>query len=438
MMVFYIGAAMLLILAVIFIFWPFLNIGKKTATAADLRELTNVSLYRDHLSDIDQSLQTGAITQEQYEQLKTELERNLLEDSQASVMDAAPVTSKAKSASVLVGIVVALCVASAYIYTQLGAYGSWQVKNALDTRTALEEQYFATRDADLVPQITAAGRDLAEKLTRVIDQHPDNLQMHALLARTAVGLEDFDLAIKHFQLILVQEPELSQIMAELAQAMFLKANNIVPPMAQSLVEDALALDAENTVALSLAGIAAFQSESYEQAIVHWRKAIALQNPQSQNTIALQRGIVAAQQRLGIDPTTATVDVEAPADNTPAFANTVKNPSITVTVTLADNVDVEPETTVFIYARAWEGAKVPLSIARLQVSQLPTTLTLTNAMSMAPAMNLNTVKAVELVARVSKAGTPVPQAGDWQATLGPVEIIENNTQPYTLMIADKVL
>ena len=439
MMLFYIGAAVLLVLAVLFVFWSFFVSRKNVngaVSSADIRELTNVSLYRDHLADIDQSLHSAAITQAQYDQLKTELERNLLEDSQSSVMDVAPAVSTTKTVSILVLVVIVLFATAGYLYTQLGAYDAWQVKAALDKRTALEEQYFTTGDTDLAPLVVAAGRDLAKKLEVVIQQQPDNLQMHALLARTAMGLGDYDVAIQHFQAILIQEPTLSQIMAELAQAMFLKADNTVTPVAQSLVDETLSVDPENTVALGLAGIAAFQAEKYQAAIEHWRKAITLQAPQSQNSIALQRGIATAQERLGIDPATAVA--EASIDSRPEPANTVVNPSITVSVSLAEGVEVEPDATVFVYARAWKGAKVPLSITRLQASELPITLTLTNAMSMAPSMNLNTAKAVELIARVSKSGTPVPQAGDWQVTLGPVEITENNTQPYTLMIADKVL
>lgn len=439
MMLFYVGAALLLVLAALFVFWPFLMSRKAIsgeASSVEVREQTNVSLYRDHMEDIGQSLDSGAITQAQYDQLKTELERNLLEDSQASVMDTVPAVSTSTNISMLVAIAIALFLAAGYLYMQLGAYDAWQVKGALDKRTALEEQYFATGDTDLAPQVVASGRDLVKKLEKVVQQQPDNLQMHALLARTAMGLGDFDLAIEHFQTILIKEPTLSQIMAELAQAIFLKADNTVTPIAQSLVDKVLSLDPENTVALGLAGIANFQAENYQAAIAEWRKAIALQAPQSQNVIALQRGIAAAQERLGIDPATAVVD--APTDNRPVPANTIVNPSITVSVVLAEGVEVDPDATVFVYARAWQGAKVPLSITRLQASELPTTLTLTNAMSMAPTMDLNSVNAVELIARVSKSGTPVPQAGDWQVTLGPVEIIENNTQPYTLMIADKVL
>lgn len=433
MMAFYIGVVVLFVLALLFILWPFIRRNTKQTSSADLRESTNVLLYRDHMADIDDSLATGAITQAQYDELKLELERNLLEDSQVSEGDTQASVSTSKTLIVFGGIVALMLVASAYLYSQLGAYEAWQVKAALDKRSELERQYLSSGDAALEAELTTSAQQLSEKLMAAVKRKPDDLQMRALLARTAMSSGDYALAVEHFQAILDQEPELSQIMAELAQAMFLVAGNKVEPEAKLLVDQALALEPNNTVALGLSGIAAFQAEEYEAAIDTWRKAIRLQNPKSANAVALLRGIEAAQQRLGIDPET----VVEPEPQQTAAANSVVNPTVTVEVLLADAVDASPDTTVFIYARAWQGAKVPLSIARLRVSDLPATITLNNSMSMAPAMNLNSAKAVELVARVSQQGTPVPQAGDWQATLGPVEITANNTQPYTLYIADQV-
>jgi cytochrome c-type biogenesis protein CcmH len=305
---------------------------------------------------------------------------------------------------------------------------------------------------------------------------PVDLQMRALLARTAMGLGDYGLAIEHFQGILLQESQLSpialdpkelnqrglsQIMAELAQALFLQADNRIVPIVQSLIDQTLKLEPTNTIALGLAGIGAFQSEKFQQAINFWQQAIVIQGPNSPNSIALQRGITAAQQSVSVE-TTAAVTPGVQSSTQPATqkqqqadsvsganvsgANvsetnvsepSISGPSVRVSVSLAKEVKVAPETTVFIYARAWQGAKIPLSIARIQASQLPMTLTLTNAMSMAPNMNLTSASQLELVARVSASGAPVPQSGDWQATLGPIETSANNAQPYPLLISEQI-
>lgn len=78
--------------------------------------------------------------------------------------------------------------------------------------------------------------------------------------------------------------------------------------------------------------------------------------------------------------------------------------------------------------------MPLAIARIKVKDLPAEIELSEAMAMAPGMSIATFPQLELVARVSASGQAIPQAGDWQSTLGPVanssteqHRIEINTQ-----------
>jgi cytochrome c-type biogenesis protein CcmH len=49
--------------------------------------------------------------------------------------------------------------------------------------------------------------------------------------------------------------------------------------------------------------------------------------------------------------------------------------------------------------------------RKQVSELPLTVSLTDAMAMTPAMKLSSFQQVKLLARISKSGTAMQQPGD---------------------------
>ena len=97
------------------------------------------------------------------------------------------------------------------------------------------------------------------------------------------------------------------------------------------------------------------------------------------------------------------------------------PSIEVSVSLGSNTQVSPGDTVFVYARAWQGPKMPLAIAKFPVSELPKTVRLDKSMSMAPGMDLTTAPQLEVVARVSKSGSPMAAPGDWQAAQGPLTL-----------------
>jgi cytochrome c-type biogenesis protein CcmH len=457
MTLFYVGVALLVILTLLFVAWPLItqyrHREQDVAASDRVRQSTNVALYHDHLADIQASLAAGSITQEQFAALNAELERNLLEDSAVSSGDresgAVLISSSNRSQPVVFfGILLLIVlVAAALLYGRLGAYSSWLVKQALDERYALEREFVAadtSQQKQLQAKIIVANQLLITRLMTDVNNHPDNLQTRSLLGRTAAGMGDYSLAIEQFRAILDLESEgVSSIRAELAQALFLQLNNRVSPEIQLLVGKVLAEDPNNTVGLSLSGIGAFQSADYAAAISFWEKMIVIEGPGTPNSIALMQGIKTARQRMaaaGQEPVKETdATAETPARKTVQSESTIADPQLPLTVSLADNVTAAPEATVFIYARAWGGMKAPLSIARLQVKDLPVTLSLNNSMSMAPSMNLNTAKQFELVARISPSGSPVPQAGDWQVTFGPVSATtaDKLPSPHALIVRAKL-
>jgi cytochrome c-type biogenesis protein CcmH len=109
----------------------------------------------------------------------------------------------------------------------------------------------------------------------------------------------------------------------------------------------------------------------------------------------------------------------------------------VRVTIASNLadKISPEDTLFVYARAPQGPRMPLAIVRKQAKDLPTTVTLDDSSSMMPGMPLSSLPMVVLGARVSKSGNAMPQSGDLQG-FGPA-VQANSNRPVEITI-DKVI
>ncbi|MGS2716687.1 c-type cytochrome biogenesis protein CcmI [Eionea flava] len=448
MSIFIAGVIVLSILAFFFVVWPLISncLGRKSALSEDdLRQATNVALYRDHLEELNNSRQLGSITDEQYRALNAELERNLLADSVDSpannrvssshVSLAAsggdhPVASQRQSFTFFGLLLLIVLVSAALLYEHLGGHASWQVKQALDHRYALEDEYVSAKTSAeqqrIQRDIILANQSLMERLLNAVESEPNNLQTRSLLGRTAAGLGDYPLAIEQFRALLTLEPSVLPIRAELAQALFLTNNNRAVPEVRTLAAEVLAVDPENTLALSLSGISAFQSEAYAEAITFWEKMIAIEGPNSPNSIALQQGINTAKKRLA-----AAQGVSHSSSDKSA----VKPSSIALQVIIDDGLAIDPNSIVFVYARAWQGAKMPLSIARYPLSELPEKITLTNAMAMSPQLNLDSATEFELVARISSSGSAIAQSGDWEATLGPVTLDPLNS-PHILRITSR--
>ena len=69
-------------------------------------------------------------------------------------------------------------------------------------------------------------------------------------------------------------------------------------------------------------------------------------------------------------------------------------------------------TVFIYAKAAAGPKMPLAAQRLTLAQLPTTVTLDDSMAMMEGMNMSAFGNVVVSARVTTTGSAIAKAGDY--------------------------
>lgn len=95
---------------------------------------------------------------------------------------------------------------------------------------------------------------------------------------------------------------------------------------------------------------------------------------------------------------------------------------------------KPDDVVFIFARAAQGPRMPLAVARKLVKELPLTVTLDDSLSMTPEMKMSNVSEVIVVARVSKSGLATAQAGDLEGVSEPVKA---GTKAISINIAKEV-
>ncbi|HWV15686.1 MAG TPA: c-type cytochrome biogenesis protein CcmI [Cellvibrio sp.] len=406
----WLSIALLLLLALAFMAWPLWRYRHASVSTPSLaqgeledRLVENVRLFREHLAELENSLASQAIDQQQFNQLKVELERNLLDD-EASLRASQGKTSSFLGLKVVAAFSVLLLLAGILLYQKYGSADDLLLQDLQQEKILLDNQDI---QAGRNPDPIRAQNLIAEYKQRLASK-PDSLQYWFLLARAHMELGEFAQAVPAYQQILQLEPQSPMIIAELAQAMFLRdGNNITPPVVD-LAKRALALDPKNIMALGLLGIDAFGRKAYKDAIHYWQTTVDLLGVDSPTAQTLVAGIERAELQLlqeGGSPDQAAA----------------KPVSLQVSVSLGDKVKAAPEQTVFIYARAWKGTPMPLAIARVKVSDLPTQITLDESMAMSPAASLATATEIEVVARISSDGSAQTKAGDWQAQQGPISV-----------------
>lgn len=352
----------------------------------------NVAVYRQRLASLEAARERGEIEGSRFEESRLELDRSLLEDTQARRR--APLKPPRAGRLLIPVVMVALVVVSLGWYQREGAEGDLAL-------------YATYREVSRSPEGSLTM--LIDRLENQAERQPDNPKVWMSLFPLYRDSGRFDAAVHAMQRLVELEGRRPSLLAQLAQVKFFAANRTLTDDVQALVDEILAKDPRQPTVLGMLGIEAFDHGRYAQAIDYWRRAIAgFDDPGA--AAALREGIAAAQQRLGAAP-----------DATGSTGGV----SFAVKVNLASQLEkwAAPDDTVFIVARDVEGKLPPLAIERATVADLPLEVTLDDEDAMAPMARLSQVEEVRLTVRVSASGQATPQPGDLLGKAGPFTLSE---------------
>lgn len=397
---FWLFASGLALLAVLFMVWPLLR--RQGNEEDGDRQALIFDLFNDSRKELEAQKASGEIDEDQYLQLMAELESSLLEDSATETR-----TSHLDARWPLLVFAGLAVVGAVVFYQERGALEDVSIQALLKQR--FQQQMAAMRTGEVADgELT---HELIETLQRRVNARPELRENRYLLARLAAEAGRYGLAVQHYTVLLqsMQEPN-PGMMAELAQVVFLASGSRMTQEVSLLVEKTLELNPNETTALGLAGIEAFESKDYQQAIAFWQRAIQQLPPGS----AVARGLMGGVQRAQV------MSAAAPQGSTSEELADASVSAISVSVALANGMQVPDDAYVMVFAREW-GGKMPLAISRFRADELPKTVSLDKTMSMMPGVDITTVSQLEVVARISLSGGALPQSGDWQESLGPLQL-----------------
>jgi cytochrome c-type biogenesis protein CcmH len=103
------------------------------------------------------------------------------------------------------------------------------------------------------------------------------------------------------------------------------------------------------------------------------------------------------------------------------------PATAATASISGEVSLSPELagrvaagdTVYVFARAAEGPRLPLAIVKQAAGSWPLRFTLDDSTAMSPDARLSSATSVVVVARVSRSGNATPQPGDLVGQTAPL-------------------
>jgi cytochrome c-type biogenesis protein CcmH len=394
------------------------------------RDELNLAIHSERLTELKRLYDEAEMTRVDYDQAVLELEQDLADDLSAG-SDRARSALAGRWAAALVVVLIPLL--SVGLYTRLGS-----ADRLAEFETSAEVG--RTTGQGGMPSIDQMVSTLEQKLA----ENPDQPEGWFLLGRTYLAMERLADAVEALRRANEMQPGNSQFMVTYAQALALSREGDFSGEPLELIRRVLDAEPENAQGLFLAGVANFQQGAFEQAILFWRRVLAKQPPESEDAQMVQTYIQRATTLL------AEQGGQVPAMEPPAAAAAPKVPDgeartseagsarLTVQVSLAPGLadQVKPTDTVFVFAVAAEGPRMPLAIQRLTAAELPVTVELDDSTAMMPAMKLSSFPEVTVGARVSFSGDAIARSGDLEGRVTPVTVA-GAKEPIAVVIDTRV-
>jgi cytochrome c-type biogenesis protein CcmH len=431
MTVFWILAAAMAALAVAFVLVPLLR--ARTAGGPTTAE-ANLDVLRAQRRELDADVAAGTLPAQARDEALAELHARAVEDVQGHD---APVAAPRRPWAVAIATGVLVPALAFGLYAWLG-----QPRAADPALLAMMKA--PVSDAQMV--------ELVDRLAQKVRERPDDAKGWQLLARSSAALGRFQESADAYAHLATLTPNDPTVYADWADSLGMAQGRSLAGKPAELAQAALKLDPNHPKALALAGTAALDAGDFAAALAYWQRLHDSLPPESPDKAQVQQVVAEVRERaaaagkplpngpapVSVAKAPATAPAPKPASDPgkPASAPGSAVPSVTGSVTVAPEIAarIKGSETLFVFARAENGPRMPLAIVRGSARDLPMKFALDDTQAMTPAMKLSAFPAVRIEARVSSSGNAVAQAGD---LIGTSAVVKPGARDLRIVI-DKVV
>jgi cytochrome c-type biogenesis protein CcmH len=432
---FWVVAGIFIVAALMFVL-PTLLRSRSTKSELVEREAANLAIYRDQLAELGNDLQNDILSKEQYEKSKQELQKRMLQDVSASKNTVSISTQKGRGIVTTAIFILAIPLAAVSLYMILG-----DTRGMLPQAQLASATQFHSQDMAEMPPGHAEIKSVVDNLVARLNENPDDLEGWVMLGRTYAIMGRFDEASMTYARLIEMVPDSAQLLSDYADVLAMTNNGSLIGKPAELINRALELDPDYPKALALAGTVEFEQEKYDQATLYWERLLSVIPADSQLANSVSESIAQAKSLAsdGKDSDAppmqlaqnSNISTDLPAEKRrqpqSEKSDSAQSANITGTVTLSPSLasKVSSNDTLFVFARAETGPKMPLAILRLTAKDLPATFSLDDDMAMTPTMKMSSFPQVVIGARITKSGQAVPASGDLEGFSEPVKIGDSN-------------
>ena len=394
----FLTAALLLIGMVLVILIPALLRPQSTLNRDDNAQRREI--FRAQFAEIEQDLASGVLDAAQYELAKTELERRMLDEVTSSPLAATVAKPDRRLAVILVFLV------------PLTAF--WLYVKSGNPEAIVNPTGAAMMDGKPMTQADVEG--LLASLAAKLEKNPDDGAGWVLLGNSYVKIGKYAEAVKAYEQATKKITDNAQLYADYADALAATNDYKLEGLPVELANLALKIDARNIKAKMLLATAAYDRQDYKEAIALWEKIITELPKEAEIIPDIKAAIAKAQSLAGETKSTSVQKVAVNA----GIRGTVRlSPALTKAL--------DANATLFVFARAAQGAPMPIAIVRASAKDLPYQFQLDDTSAIMPSNKLSQADAVVVVARISKSGDAKPISGDLQGMSAVMKPVGENVE-----------
>ncbi|MDA9865319.1 c-type cytochrome biogenesis protein CcmI [bacterium] len=270
---------------------------------------SDISVYRDQLTEVDRDLARGVLTEAEAEAVRTEVSRRLLEADSRAAAEGSETAGQLLPAAAMVA---AMLAGSAWLYTSYGApgYPDLPMKDRiaeLDAAAAsrigqVEAETLAAANMPNLPPADPRFQELMTQLRNTVEQRPDDLRGLALLAENEAKIGNF-VAAREAQMRVLQLKGDTANEADLLMGidiMVFGAGGYISPEAELLIRRLLAVSPESGAGRYYAGLTLAQNGRPDQAFPIWRRLLETSPPQAPWVPVIQAEIAGVAEAAGVN------------------------------------------------------------------------------------------------------------------------------------------
>ncbi|ELH4234702.1 c-type cytochrome biogenesis protein CcmI [Vibrio fluvialis] len=397
MTLFWISTLILVAIACVFIAIPLIQ--KKANNDTVLRDELNKAFYKDRLNELQEETAEGLVDNQQ--DLIADLKQSLLDDIPADKQ--ATQQSQVSTLAVLVPSVLLVVLLSYGMYAKFGNYDKvehWQQVSA--DLPQLTRKLMAPQDQG-VELTDQEMEDLTLSLRTRLYYQPEDSTGWLLLGRIAMANRDMQTAIGAMKHAYALEPQDGDIQLGYAQALMLSDDEMDQTQARSILKRLAKRDYVDLRVYSLLAFDAFERADYPSAIQYWGLMQKMIGPNDSRYEMLTRSIDSAKRKMG--------------------EGVVEGKSVSVTISLADNVVLPQNAVLIVSVHSADGAPMPIAAARYPLSNFPRTVVLDDNNSMMQGRKLSDLSTLMVRVRIDTDGNVSTKDGDWFGESQPVNLGE---------------